>query len=171
MDPYLGEIKLWALTYAPTGWALCNGAILQVAQNQALFSLIGNKYGGNGTTTFALPDLRGRVPVHCGSLQNGSNGGEESVTLTANQVPQHNHPVGIYNDSGDQLNGLGRTIAKPASLSGGDLNLFATGTLPNTAINSATVDSQGANGLHPNMQPYLTLNYFIATQGIYPPRN
>ena len=172
MDPYLGEIKLWALTYAPTGWHLCDGSLLQISTNQALYALLGTHYGGNGTTTFGLPDLRGRVPVSAGALQIGTQGGEEAVTLTANQVPQHTHQVGVHNDSGDKAAGSGNHIAKAvSSASGAELNLFAAGNSPKTAIIQNTVSATGGGQGHSNMQPYLALNYYIATTGIFPPRN
>lgn len=174
MDPYLGEIKLWAINFAPKGWALCDGSLLNVAQNQALFSLLGTHYGGNGSTTFALPDLRGRVPVNNGSMQFGTQGGEETVTLAANQVPQHTHQVGVYanpgNKSGANAHHIASAVTRDTPPENANLYAPAAGATK-VALNTATVGPAGLSAGHNNMQPYLALNYYIATTGIYPPRN
>lgn len=173
MDPYLGEIKLWPLTYAPEGWALCNGAILPISGNEALFSLLSTYYGGNGTTTFALPDLRGRVPVSAGTTMNiGTKGGSETVTLTAQQVPPHGHAVNVYADAGNKLFGLAYHIAAavtPTTFTT-NVNLYAAAGSNTVALDPATVSASGTDAAHDNMQPWLALNYFICTNGIYPTR-
>jgi microcystin-dependent protein len=172
MDPYIGEIKLWALTYAPQGWALCDGSLLSITGNQALYSLLSTSYGGDGVRTFALPDLRGRVPVANGYVKLGTKGGEETVTLTAQQMAQHNHPVNVYPNAADKGAGLGSHVAaavtktSPATA----LNLYAAGNANQVALNSLTVGQAGSGAAHDNMQPWLALNYYIATVGVYPSR-
>jgi microcystin-dependent protein len=167
MDPFLGEIRLFAGNFAPNGWALCNGQIMSIAQNTALFSLLGTTYGGNGQTTFALPDLRGRVPVHAGQGPNLSNyslgqqGGVESVTLTTNHMPAHTHTLNA--SSNDETTNR-PTNAVPAK--GGVYD----GTL-NTTMNPGVVGNAGGSQPHENLPPHLTLNYIIALQGIFPSRN
>lgn len=169
-QPYVGEILLVGFNFAPKGWAFCNGQILPIAQNTALFSLLGTTYGGNGVQTFALPDLRSRTPIGSGQGPGlspyalGQTGGEETVTLTAEQMPAHTHNV--FGSS---------TIANKATPGG---NLWATQSL--LQIYSATSDSGMADGSvtpagsgqpHDNRSPYLTLNYIIALGGIFPSRN
>ncbi|CAD6875576.1 phage tail protein [Methylomonas fluvii] len=167
MDPILGEIKLFAINIVPKGWAPCNGTLLPIAQNQALYSLLGTYYGGDGRNTFALPDLRGRVPVATVGEQPGASGGTEIVTLTAAQVPPHTHEINVSTAAGDQTNAIGHHIAAPAN----NNNLYIAATGASTiALDPATVDTQGGNGNHNNMQPFLTLNYYIATAGVYPQR-
>lgn len=172
MDPYLGEIKLWPLTYAPQGWALCNGAILPISGNQALASLLGTYYGGDGKTTFALPDLRGRVPVSAGTtMKVGTKGGSETVTLTAQQAPPHSHAVNVYANAGNKANGLYNHIAASVTSTAptADVNLYAAADANTVALDPATVSTVGG-AAHDNMQPWLALNYFICTDGIYPTR-
>lgn len=167
MDPILGEIKLFAIKTLPAGWLPCDGRLIQIQQNQALYSLLGTYYGGDGRTTFALPDLRGRVPVAHGNAQIGVSGGTETVTLSPGQVPPHTHNVFVYAAAGDQASGLGQHIAAPAN-SNNKLYGAAAGAV---ALNPATVDTQGGSGNHNNMQPFLALNYYIATAGTFPQRN
>jgi len=181
MDPFIGEIKLMAISYAPQGWALCDGTLLQINQNQTLYSLLGVQYGGDGRTTFALPDLRGRTPVHRGAKPNGTAGGSETITLTATQVPQHTHQVAVYTDAGNKNSGLNSHIAAPVSSTSATQQflLYAAAGLPTnqvaldqTSTNAQpTVSSAGGGVAHENMQPWLALNYFIATTGTYPSRN
>jgi microcystin-dependent protein len=167
MDPFLGEIRLFAGNFAPRSWALCNGQIMSIAQNTALFSLLGTTYGGNGQTTFALPDLRGRVPVHAGQgpgLTNydlGQQGGTETQTLTTSQIPAHTHALNA--SSNDETTNR-PTNAVPAK--GGVYD----GTL-NATMNPGAIGATGASQPHPNVQPYTTLNYIIALEGIFPSRN
>jgi|ERR1035441_2243646 microcystin-dependent protein len=178
MDPFLGEIRMVGFNYAPTGWALCNGQTLSIQQYSALFALLGTTYGGNGTTNFNLPDLQGRMPIHQGNGANlspyviGQKGGAENVTLLSNQMPMHNHLVNVNNQPGgnpDPTNGIlaeGNNGARPPILTHNYTTSAATGTLAQTAISIA-----GGNLPHPNIQPYLTVNFIIALVGIFPPRD
>jgi len=167
MDPFLGEIRLVPFTFAPKGWAFCAGQLLPINQNQALFALLGTTYGGNGRTTFALPDLRGRVPVGAGESAAGSeyalgsSGGHETVKLAVGQLPSHSHAV--------HANRGPATTKNPAAsvpASGG-----AYGATQNTKMNSAMLSKSGGGQAHENRQPYLSLNYIIALQGIFPSRS
>lgn len=173
MDPFLGEIRIFPLDWAPYGWALCDGSTLQVNQNVALYSLIGNYYGGTPNTNFKLPDLRGRVAVQFGSgLQVGAQGGAETVTLTAAEVPQHTHTVNAVNANGKNSSATNHHFAT-AVIPGTPptpTNLYSTTANNLVALNSATVSPTGGGAGHANVQPYLVLGYFIATAGIYPPR-
>ncbi len=162
--PFLGEIKIVSWNFAPKGWALCNGQLLPINQNQALFSLLGTMYGGNGQTNFALPNLQGRAPLHVGSgFTQGQIGGETAHTLIVSELPAHTHvPVGNSNNA---------NAASPAgnlwaSLSGG--GYLST---PNTTMNPVSILPTGGSQPHDNMSPYLTLNFCIALQGIFPSRN
>ena len=165
-EPFLGSIIMFGGNFAPRGWALCNGQILPIAQNTALFSLLGTTYGGNGQTTFALPDLRGRVPVHPGqgpglsSYSLGQSAGAESITLTAAEMPAHTHsqPATNADQNTNRPNG-----AVPAR--GG---VYA-GSTDGSAFDATTV--AGGSQPHSNLQPYLAVNYIIALEGIYPSRN
>ena len=165
-EPFLGEIILFAGNFAPRGWAFCNGQILSIAQNTALFSILGTTYGGNGVTTFALPDLRGRVPVHPGQgpglsqYDLGQVGGSETVTLSVNELPQHTHrqPATNAEQTTNRPNG-----ALPAR--GG-----VYGAVSDDSLLGPTTPA-GGNQPHNNIQPYLALNYIIALEGIFPSRN
>jgi microcystin-dependent protein len=176
--PFLGEIRAFGFNFAPKGWAMCNGQLLSIAQNTALFSLLGTVYGGNGVSTFALPDLRGRASVNQGQgpgLTNYTIGtalGTETVTLNTNQIPQHNHLWAANNGASDAPSPLGNFLA-PAKIPttntpvptyapfGGATVPLATNMLANT----------GGNQAHQNMQPYLVVTYGIALSGIFPSRN
>jgi microcystin-dependent protein len=171
-EPFLGQIMLVPYNFAPRGWAFCNGQILPIAQNTALFSLLGTTYGGNGQTTFALPDLRGRVPNSSGqgpglsTYSLGQIGGAETETLTVNQMPAHNHLVNV--NAGD---GVGARVANSfLSNSGAELLYDSTQT---TAATMAPQMISNTGGSQPFdiLPPYLTLNYCIALQGIYPSRD
>ena len=178
MDPFLGEIRMAGFNYAPNGWALCNGQLLSISQNSALFALLGTQYGGDGVQTFALPNLQGRVPIHQGngaglsSYTMGASGGTENVTLIATQMPAHNHLMGVSNQSGavaDPTNailaqGNSGTARAPVAVSD-YVSTAATGTLAPTAISPT-----GGSQPHSNLQPYLCVNFIIATQGIFPSR-
>ncbi len=167
-DQYLSEIRIFSFGFAPKGWAQCNGQLMSIAQNQALFALLLNTYGGNGTTNFALPDLRGRVPLHFGALQGGGNynqgqvGGSASVTVTTASMPQHNHQV---NAAPNGNTNAGSNTAVP----GGGATGY--GSSPDTAMNSAIVGNAGGSQPHENRQPYLVLNFCMAITGIFPSRN
>jgi microcystin-dependent protein len=168
-DPYLGEIVLFAGNFAPVGYALCEGQILPISQNTALFSILGTTYGGDGIETFALPDLRGRVPLGQGQgpglepYDLGQVGGTEDVTLTTNQIPTHTHPV----EASSAEEGTNRPSgAVPAQ--GG---VYATAPDGSTPMNAGMIGATGGSQSHENRQPYLTLNFIIAMQGIFPSRN
>lgn len=171
-EPFLGEIKMVGFTFAPQGWAFCNGQILSIAQNTALFSLLGTTYGGDGQTTFALPDLRSRVPIHFGqgpglsSYVEGQTGGAEIVVLISPQIPAHTHLVNAATTGGTQ--------ASPAS---GFPAVESTGTslnyspASNTTMNASMIAPNSGGQPHENRQPFLAVNFIIALQGIYPSRN
>jgi microcystin-dependent protein len=166
--PIMGEIKIISWNYAPKGWALCNGQFLPINQNQALFSLLGTTYGGNGQTTFALPDLRGRVPIHVGKgFLLGGVGGEENHTLTQSEGPTHTHVLQASTQAGNASppNPVGNTFADSAPALG-----YNAGTNL-VALNPNTVTSVGGSQPHTNQQPYLTLNFIIALTGVFPSRN
>jgi microcystin-dependent protein len=174
-DNYLGEIRLFAFGYAPTGWVACDGSLLSVTANTALYSLLGIQYGGDGKVNFGVPDLRGRAPVHLsasGHYIQGKLGGAETVTLTMANVPSHTHSLTAA--------GVPATTSRPTSVdilaqpvTSATLStahwIYATpGTL--VAMNPLSLSSVGGNGEHNNMQPFMVLNFCIATSGVYPQR-
>ena len=160
--PFIGQITMVAFNFAPKGFALCNGQLLAINQNQALFSILGTTYGGNGQTTFALPNLQGRVPLHMGSGYTiGQTGGAEIVTLQSNQAG-HTHPVSATATVTTNA-AAGNFPAAAAS------SIYGSGT--DTAMNPAIVSSAGGSQPHNNLQPYLVINYVIALTGIFPSRN
>lgn len=166
-EPFLSELRLFSFVFAPKGWALCNGQLLPINQNQALFSLLGTTYGGNGQTNFALPDLRGRVPMHVGNGHTlGENGGEQAHTLTIAELPTHMHvlqattTVATTNIPNNTML-LGSTAP----------NDFYTGPAALTATAPGSVANVGGSQAHLNMQPFLTLSWCIALQGIFPSPN
>lgn len=162
-EPFLGQITLFPFGFAPQGWAFCNGQLLSISQNQALYSLLGTTYGGDGITTFALPDLRGRTPVHRGNgVMLGQSAGEENHTLTMPEMPLHTHTVSA---------GGTATSAAPANNVWGTATVNLYGASLNVSMNSAAITAAGGSQAHPNMEPYLTLNFCIALTGIYPSRN
>jgi microcystin-dependent protein len=174
-DPFVAEIRIFPFNFAPKGWAFCDGQILPLSQNTALFSLLGTTYGGDGKSTFALPDLQGSAPMHPGqgpglSLHDlGETGGSETVTLLESEIPVHTHAL-----NASQGDGTERTPS-----AGGTGQLLATGIAisqyqtpgAQTNLNDAVVAPVGGDQPHNNMQPYLTLNFCIALQGVYPPRS
>lgn len=167
MDPYLGEIRTTAFNFAPRGWAMCNGQLLPIAQNAALFSLLGTMYGGNGSTNFALPDLRGRSPMHVAPGQwPGSAVGAETHTLSAAELPSHRHRVHASNLVSDTSLPAG---AVPAAVSSNGPTLYTT---PDQMVRlqPESIGVSGGSQAHTNMPPYLTLNFIIALVGIYPSR-
>jgi microcystin-dependent protein len=165
-EPFLGEIKIISWNFPPKGWAFCNGQFLPINQNQALFALFGTRYGGNGQTTFALPDLRGKVPMHVGAgFNQGQVGGQYSHTLTLQEMPAHLHFMNVTNTDGTTPNpSAGVILSKAVANSYGP----ATGLVP---MNPASVGSVGGSQAHENKQPYLVLNFIVALQGIFPSRN
>lgn len=199
MEPFLAQIIMFGGNFAPRGWAFCNGQLLAIAQNQALFSLLGTTYGGDGRTTFGLPDLRGRVAVHSGngdrgpglsSYRLGARGGTETVTLTTAQMPSHSH-LTSNNPALDQHILLSKTQAVnyepapgdvpaaanfPGSLGATNVKTFgpATNTVNGQTISGSaglTINPTGGSQWHTNVQPYLAINYIIALQGTFPSRS
>ncbi|NBQ67897.1 MAG: phage tail protein [Nitrosomonadaceae bacterium] len=164
-DPFLGEIRPFGFGFPPKGWASCDGQLLPIAQNAALFSLLGTMYGGDGRTTFALPDLRGRAGMHVSSVHTqGERGGQESVTLTTAQIPLHSHTANCSNVAGTQTSPAGKFWAQDSD---GNVVFSSTG---GATMAAAAIGNTGG-GPHPNMQPYLVVNYCIALQGIFPSRS
>jgi len=168
--PFLGEIQIYAINFAPHGWALCNGQALAIAQNQALFSLLGTIYGGNGTTTFQLPNLQGRVANSLGNgFSIGQQGGEASHTVTYSELPMHSHAMRASTATADASRPGGNVLAVAEAAA---YESLATPVLMAPAANGQQViGNTGGNQPHQNMQPYLTLNFCISLQGIYPSRN
>ncbi len=168
-DPFIGELRPFGFNFAPKGWAFCNGQLLPISQNTALFSLLGTQYGGNGTTNFALPNLQANVPIGQGQgpgLTNrviGDTSGSNTITLTLNDIPQHNHPVNATTAESDTQIPTNNLLA--------DANRNSYVPTPLDALMSdRTVGVVGSNFPHNNMQPYLVVNYCIAMSGIFPPR-
>jgi microcystin-dependent protein len=172
-SPFLGEVRCWACNFAPFGWAMCQGQLLPIQQYSALFSLLGTYYGGNGTSNFALPDLRGRVPMKFGDSPQGNYvlgemDGVENVTLISTTMPQHTHTLFGTSASGGFKEPADNTVL---ATDGKGAAFYASATNL-TNINPGTVSLyQGGSQPHPNMQPYLALNWCIAMQGIFPARN
>ena len=167
--PFLGEIKLVSFNFAPKGWALCNGQLLPINQNQALFSLFGTTYGGNGQTTFALPNLQGRVPVYQGQgFVLGQAGGETAHTLNLNELPTHAHLASINTGTGTFKSPANNFWAPPA---GQGYTMYNPTNAPGAAMAPQTVAPVGGSQPHENMPPYLVINAVVALQGIFPSRN
>jgi microcystin-dependent protein len=172
MNPILASILIFAGNFAPQGWAFCNGQLLAINQNQALFSLLGTTYGGDGITNFALPDLRGRAPVHFGQgvgLSNyvlGQPGGSENTTLLLNNVPIHNHPLHATSEAGTTSAPAGAYLGNTGAL---DREYNISGTV--VSMNAGAIGTAGGSQPFNNLQPYLALNFIIALQGIFPSRN
>jgi microcystin-dependent protein len=181
MEPYLGELRVFAFGNIPRGFAACAGQLLSVNQNQALFALIGTFYGGNGISTFALPDLRSSAPVHQGNYPGGGSytigekAGIENVTLLSTQMPAHSHPLNAQTALGlVQLaasGGIPRKLAAGAKFGSTDTINMYTNSVPTGILFNGTIGLAGSNLPHPNMPPFLVLNVCIATQGIFPSRN
>lgn len=172
-EPYVGEIRMFAGTFAPRGWAYCDGQLLAVSQNDVLFSLLGTIYGGDGRTTFGLPDLRSRIPLHQGTgpglspRRLGSRGGSESETLTANQLPSHSHDFHASSSSSTEEVPVGRVVADTTQTGLRYLN----NSTPDSNFSSAAIDNTGGSQRHTNLMPSLCIHYIVALMGIYPTRS
>lgn len=171
-EPFLAEIRIMGFNFAPRGWAFCDGQILPINQNQALYSLLGTTYGGDGQTSFALPDFRGRTPIHTGQSTGGTNhtlgqkGGEETHTLTNSEMPQHRHPVNASEGMATSSDPTGQNWGKARE------RIYAEySTATATPMHNGVISNTGGGQAHENMQPYLVMNYCIALQGIFPSRN
>jgi microcystin-dependent protein len=171
-EPFVGEIRIFAGSFAPRGWAFCDGQLLAVAQNDALFSLFGTIYGGDGRTTFGLPDLRGRLPIHMGQgpglsdRRIGQSGGAEQVTLFASQVPAHTHALNASTNIATQTSPGNNFLAQSTAM-----DAYVEDP-PNTALDAASVGGSGQGSLqHNNIQPFLCVHFIVALVGIYPSRN
>ena len=166
-EPFLSEIKIVSFNFPPKGWALCNGQLLPINQNQALFALFGTTYGGNGQTNFALPDLRGRVPIHfLGSFNLGARAGQEAHTLTASEMPAHNHFV-----VGDNVAANANAPFLNARLANSSPQNLYTAFAALTTMDPGSIQNVGGSQAHTTVQPYLTLNFCVALQGIFPSQN
>ncbi|MDH3588055.1 MAG: tail fiber protein [Gammaproteobacteria bacterium] len=173
-EPFIGQIVQFGGNFAPRSWALCDGQLLAISSNQALFSILGTTYGGDGRTTFGLPDLRGRVPMHPGSgpgltpRQLGQKGGQENVTLTTQQIPQHNHDMFVTDEAGNAASPGGKVLATESK---GDTDY---GDLPNPPVDKLVqnaISNTGGGQSHTNIQPFQCINFIIALQGTFPSRN
>ena len=172
-EPFIGEIRMFGGNFAPRGWAFCQGQLLSIAQNSALFSILGTTYGGNGQTTFALPDLRGRYPMQSGQGPGltprslGEQGGSETVTLLSTQMPQHTHSANASSQAGEVPEPTGAVWAADSTAT----VLNYRGSPIDTTMNPAAIGLAGGNQPHNNMSPFTCVNFIIALEGIYPSRN
>lgn len=170
-EPFVGEIRMFAGNFAPRGWAFCDGQLLAVSQNDALFSLLGTIYGGDGRTTFGLPDLRGRIPIHAGhgpglsERRLGAKGGAEKVTLTVNQLPSHGHRAQGTDDLNTNLDPEGRVPGHPVR------NIYRNPGDQSATMSSEAITHVGGSRSHTNEMPYLCIHFIIALVGIYPSRH
>jgi microcystin-dependent protein len=166
--PFLGELRVVAYTFAPRGWVMCNGQLLAINQNAALFAILGTTYGGNGTTDFALPNFQGRAPIHTGgSFPLGASGGEQNHNLILSEIPQHNHSVNGSSANGNTQTAKGNTWA----VEGSNTTFIYSNDSASAQMGGAAIALAGGGQPHDNMQPYLVLNFIIALQGIFPSRN
>ena len=169
-EPFLGEMRMMSFNFAPRGWATCAGQLLPINQNQALFALLGTQYGGNGQTTFALPDLRGRVPIHVGGgFTQGQKGGEENHTLTSSEMPQHAH-TGVATNAGPASQ-AGNMPASTKRLSGSNPGEGYGSPSGLQAMAANMITNVGGSQAHSNMMPYTVIGYCIALVGIFPSQN
>jgi microcystin-dependent protein len=163
-SPYLGEIRMFGGSFAPAGWSFCDGKLLPISENDALFTLLGTTYGGDGQETFALPDLRGRIPIHVGQSHiQGEQGGAESVTLTTAQTPAHNHAFIASTDFANQPPPQGSVVSQSTIVS-----LYRQSTPSGAMAAAAIKPSDGGSQPHDNMQPFLCVSFIIALEGIFP---
>ncbi len=175
-EPFLGQISMFGGNFAPAGWTFCNGQLLAIAQNQALFSILGTIYGGDGETTFGLPDLRGRAPIHWGSGAGlstrsiGAKGGAETVTLTTSQIPSHDHTLLADAGSANASTPLGNAHAIGEDPNRNALNQYSN-VAPTSAMHADTVGSTGGGQSHENMMPWQAVSYIIALTGVFPSPN
>lgn len=177
-EPFIGEVKLFGFNFAPRGYAFCNGALLSIQQNTALFSILGTTYGGNGTTTFGLPNLQGRAAVGAGQGPGltfrslGETGGQATVTLNSTQIPQHTHGLNAatLTPQNPAQNVASPTAQAQLGLSAPN-NIYIDPVAPNTALIASSISPVGGNAPHDNTQPYLAVNFCVAMQGIFPSRN
>jgi microcystin-dependent protein len=173
MDPFVAEIRIFPFNFAPKGWAWCDGQLLPLSQNTALFSLLGTTYGGNGKSNFALPDLQGRAPMHPGQGPGlsqhdlGETGGSETVSLLESEIPSHSHSLMSLGAPANRTNPIGNSIARVPS---GAAFVLASPAPPLVNLSDQTIAPAGGDQPHSNMQPYLTCFFCIALQGVYPPR-
>ena len=164
-EPFLSEILIMSFAFAPKGWALANGQLLPINQNQALFSLLGTTFGGDGRVNFALPDIRGRTPIHVGAGHTlGEKGGEQAHTISMAEMPQHVHQLNVVNANGTTPQAAGNLLA-------GANNMYRTPDASLVTMANGTVTNTGGSQAHQNMQPFLTLSFCIALQGIFPSPN
>ncbi len=178
---FIGQIMMTGFNFAPKFWAQCNGQLLPINQNQALFSLLGTQYGGNGTTNFALPNLQSRTPIGYASsvdpgwqppaVQIGQAAGVENVTLLSGNLPSHTHAVNASTSNGDNRIPSNRVFATSNIASGTAISIYSASTGPAVPLNPATVAPAGGNQPHPNLQPYSVINFCVALSGIFPSRN
>jgi microcystin-dependent protein len=175
-DQFLGEIRIFPFNFAPTGWAMCNGQILPISQNTALFSLLGTNFGGDGQSNFALPNLQGCVPLDMGNGAGlsqriiGETSGEAGVVLLSNQMPGHNHQV-LANTSGGNTNAPASATWAVPHLGKTGINAYTTDTAHNVSMSASALSMTGGGQPHNNMSPYLVMNFCIAQTGIFPPRS
>ena len=168
-QPFIGEIRLFAGNFPPSGWLFCDGQLVPISENDALFTLIGTTYGGDGQETFAMPNLQSRIPIHQGTgpgLTNrviGEAGGVESVTLTTQQIPAHNHAFLVSTSTG-----TGTSPANAVLASGSNVSIYRPDVIPNQPMNAAAVSPQGGSQPHDNMHPFLCINYIISLFGLFP---
>lgn len=165
-EPFLSEIRMMSFNFAPRGWAMCNGQLMPINQNQALFSLLGTTYGGDGRTNFALPDLRGRVPIHTGNGHTlGERAGETAHTLILSEMPMHTHQLTATSDAGTRAVVPGNMLAKTAN------QLYHAPDSNLAAMNPAAISNVGGTQAHENMMPFLAIMFCIALQGVFPSQN
>lgn len=163
-QPYVGEIRMFAGNFAPAGWMFCEGQLLPISEYETLFNLIGTTYGGDGQSTFALPDLRGRLPIHQGNgFTLAETGGAEEIWLTVNQIPAHSHPLLASSDTAEDINPGNHLLASP-----GALDVYRPQTVPNVVLNPVSMQSTGGSQPHTNFQPYLCVDFIISLFGIFP---